>query len=113
MNESADYFELRDGLENSRLVFEQTLKGRVVFLGGSITNAEGWKELVSADLQRRFPETRFDFINAGIPSTGSTPGAALTRNDSHKLRVRMAGETNSQSTGHACRVVCLAVNGGR
>ena len=25
--------------------------------------------------KRRFPETEFDFINAGIPSTGSTPGA--------------------------------------
>lgn len=73
--QGADYFELRDGLKNSRLVFEQTRKGRVVFLGGSITHMKGWKELVSADLQRRFPKTQFDFINAGISSTGSTPAA--------------------------------------
>lgn len=72
---SADYFELRDGLSNSRIVFKQTKQGRVVFLGGSITNMKGWKERVAEDLKRRFPETKFDFINAGIPSTGSTPGA--------------------------------------
>jgi len=78
--DSTDYFELRDGLVNSRLVFEQTRKGRVVFLGGSITYMEGWKELVAADLEHRFPQTEFEFINAGIPSTGSTPGAfRLTR----------------------------------
>ncbi len=72
---AADYFELRHGLTNSRLVFEQTQKGRVAFLGGSITTMAGWKELVSHNLQRRFPKTQFEFINAGMPSTGSTPGA--------------------------------------
>jgi sialidase-1 len=76
----ADYFELRDGLKNSRLVFEQTKQGRVAFLGGSITAMRGWRDHVGRDLQRRFPKTRFDFINAGISSTGSTPGAfRLTR----------------------------------
>ncbi|MFT5088882.1 MAG: sialidase-1 [Candidatus Latescibacterota bacterium] len=75
---------MRDGLNNSRLVFEQTGKGRVVFLGGSITNMKGWKELVSADLQRRFPQTEFEFINAGIPSTGSTPGAFRLKRDVFK-----------------------------
>ncbi|WP_019028943.1 SGNH/GDSL hydrolase family protein [Colwellia piezophila] len=81
---SADYFELRDGLKNSGIVFEQTSEGRVVFLGGSITNMKGWKELVSVDLQRRFPKTQFDFINAGIPSTGSTPGAFRLEGDVFK-----------------------------
>ena len=80
----ADYYEMRNGLKNSRLVFERTRKGRVVFLGGSITNMRGWKELVSADLQRRFPKTQFDFINAGIPSTGSTPGAFRLERDVFK-----------------------------
>jgi lysophospholipase L1-like esterase len=80
----ADYFELRDGLKNSQFVFEQTQKGRVVFLGGSITNMKGWKELVSADLQRRFPKTQFEFINAGIPSTGSTPAAFRLKRDVFK-----------------------------
>lgn len=79
-----DYYELRNGLNNSRLVFEQTQKGRVVFLGGSITNIKGWKELVSTDLQQRFPKTQFDFINAGIPSTGSTPAAFRLTHDVFK-----------------------------
>jgi sialidase-1 len=72
---SADYFNLRHGLENSRLVFEQTQKGRVVFLGGSITYMKGWRQLVAENLKQRFPKTEFEFINAGISSTGSTVGA--------------------------------------
>lgn len=70
-----DYFELRGGLANCRVKFEREKTGRVAFLGGSITAAPGWRDLVCEDLKRRFPETTFDFINAGIPSLGSTPGA--------------------------------------
>lgn len=72
---TGDYFELRRGLPNSPLVFEQSGKGRVVFLGGSITHMKGWREMVCTELERRFPRTQFDFVDAGIPSTGSTPGA--------------------------------------
>ncbi|MCX6909568.1 MAG: GDSL-type esterase/lipase family protein [Verrucomicrobia bacterium] len=70
-----DYFTLRGGLANCRVKFEREKTGRVAFLGGSITEGHGWRELVSGELQRRFPNTKFDFINAGISSTGSTPGA--------------------------------------
>lgn len=71
----ADYFELRDGLVNAFDAFRRTKSGRVAFLGGSITAMSGWRERVMADLQRRFPETRFDFIGAGISSLGSVPHA--------------------------------------
>ncbi len=70
-----DYFALRGGLENCRIRFEREKAGRVAFLGGSITEGDGWRNLVCKDLQARFPDTKFDFINAGISSTGSTPGA--------------------------------------
>ena len=70
-----DYFVLRSSLDKSRLKFERDKTGRVAFLGGSITNMKGWRDLVCQDLQRRFPDAKFDFINAGIPSTGSMPGA--------------------------------------
>jgi len=70
-----DCFILRGGLNNCRWSFEHEKKGRVVFLGGSITHMHGWREMVCAELQRRFPATEFDFIDAGVPSTGSTPGA--------------------------------------
>ena len=67
-----DYFVLRDGLANCRAVFEGTKRGRVAFLGGSITAMTGWRNLVQADLKRRFPQTEFDFVDAGIPSIDST-----------------------------------------
>ncbi len=69
-----DYFALRGGLNRCRGKFEQEKTGRVAFLGGSITAASGWRDQVCEELKRRFPETRFEFINAGIPSLGSTPG---------------------------------------
>lgn len=71
-----DYFNLRDGLTNSEIVFEKNKKGRVVFLGGSITQMQisgSWHDLVQEYLQKRYPDTAFDFINAGIASLGSTP----------------------------------------
>ncbi len=72
---------LRSGLDNSRLVFERTKRGRVAFLGGSITQMEGWRNLVATSLEERFPKTKFDFIYAGIGSTDSTMGAFRLERD--------------------------------
>lgn len=72
---SEDFHTHRRGLKNSFLKFQNDKKGRVVFLGGSITHNPGWRDSVCSYLQQKFPETEFDFINAGIPSMGSTPGA--------------------------------------
>ncbi len=76
-----DYFHLRNGLQKCRAKFEQAKLGRVAFLGGSITASNGWRNLVCEDLKMRFPETEFDFIDAGISSLGSTPGAFRFRHD--------------------------------
>ncbi len=76
-----DYFTMRGGLDNCRSKFAGEKTGRVAFLGGSITYAPGWRDQVCDDLQRRFPETKFEFINAGIPSLGSTPGAFRYQRD--------------------------------
>lgn len=73
--DSGDYHNCRSAMHNSQIIFEREKKGRVVFLGGSITYNPGWRDSICAYLQQRFPDTHFDFINAGIPSTGSTPGA--------------------------------------
>ena len=73
--QSDDYIVLRDDLTNSRLHFTQDKEGRVAFLGGSITWApNGWREMTCEGLKKRFPQTRFDFVNAGISSTDSTLG---------------------------------------
>jgi lysophospholipase L1-like esterase len=70
-----EYFQLRGGLRNSLRRFSAGGPARVVFLGGSITEMKGWRDLVCEHLSKRFPQTQFDFVNAGIASTGSTPGA--------------------------------------
>lgn len=72
---------VRGTLKNSFLKFENKRKGKVAFLGGSITRMDGWSNLVATQLKQRFPYTEFEFINAGIPSTGSTPGAFRIKED--------------------------------
>ena len=67
--------QLRGGFDRSRAQFEQQKKGRVAFIGGSITEMDGYRPLVADILKKRFPETAFDFVNAGIASTCSTTGA--------------------------------------
>lgn len=69
------HIQYRRSFQNSKIKFEREKKGRVAFMGGSITEMQGWRDMVCEELQRRFPDTEFDFINAGISSTGTTPGA--------------------------------------
>ena len=71
--DSGFYQDIKDGLTNSYLKFTKDKTGRVAFLGGSITQNPGWREMICKYLTERFPETKLDFVNAGIGSTGSTP----------------------------------------
>lgn len=48
---------------------------RVAFLGGSITYGEGWRDSIMQYLISFHPTINYEFINAGISSMGSTPGA--------------------------------------
>jgi len=54
-----DYFRLRSGLKNCRIKFEREKKGRVVFLGGSITRMQGWTELVEQELKKRLSPLQY------------------------------------------------------
>ncbi len=65
----------RSLLTNAFHRFYEEKKGVVAFLGGSITEMNGWRNMIEEDLKQRFPETEFTFIEAGIASTGSTPHA--------------------------------------
>ncbi len=78
---SNSYHIVRDGLQNSFIKFSKQKKGRVAFLGGSITYNPGWRDSISSYIEKRFPETEFEFIAAGIPSMGSTPGAFRLKPD--------------------------------
>ncbi|TNF46156.1 MAG: SGNH/GDSL hydrolase family protein, partial [Bacteroidetes bacterium] len=73
--DSKDYHTIRTCLVNSASKFEREKLGRVAFLGGSITYNQGWRDSVCSFIRLEFPSTQFDFINAGVPSMGSTPGA--------------------------------------
>lgn len=42
---------------------------------------KGWRDMICEDLKQRFPYTKFTFVTAGIPSTGSTPGAFRLTDD--------------------------------
>lgn len=75
------FHTFRDNLQNARSVFETGKSARVAFLGGSITANRGWRDSICSYLEHRFPQTDFDFINAGIPSMGSTPGAFRLERD--------------------------------
>jgi lysophospholipase L1-like esterase len=50
-------------------------------MGGSITEMNGFRPLVCDLLEKRFPQTDFQFINAGIASTDSTTGAFRLKSD--------------------------------
>jgi lysophospholipase L1-like esterase len=76
-----DNVQLRGIYANSRHIFERTGKGRVAFIGGSITEMDGYRPMVCESLKKRFPKTEFEFIAAGISSTCSTTGAFRLEND--------------------------------
>lgn len=78
---ASNYHQERSGLKNSHIKFERYKKGRVAFLGGSITYNSGWRDSICAYLETRFPETEFEFIAAGIPSMGTTPAAFRLERD--------------------------------
>lgn len=101
----------RGSLENCRIGFEQQKQGHVAFLGGSITEMNGYRPMVCEMLKRRFPQTRFVFTDAGISSTCSTTGAFRLQNDVLRhgpldlLFVEFA--VNDDQDAHHARRECL------
>lgn len=97
-----NWFTMRDGLKNSQYIFETTKKGTVAFVGGSITGMP-WRKKVMENLKRRFPETEFNFILAGVGSTGTMYGSfRLERDVIEKGKVDLLFEeaaVNDQSIG--------------
>ncbi|MFP6872292.1 MAG: GDSL-type esterase/lipase family protein [Verrucomicrobiales bacterium] len=70
---------LRGSYSNSQSQFNSRKTGRVAFMGGSITQMNGYRPMVASRLQKLYPGTKFEFINAGISSTCSTTGAFRLR----------------------------------
>lgn len=78
---SAAFIKAYGRLNNALYHVKQERKITVAFLGGSITNMEGWRGKVCDYLRQQYPQTRFTFINAGIPSLGSLPHAFRLQQD--------------------------------
>jgi len=74
-------FTLRGDYQNSRIQFEQNKRGHVAFIGGSITEMDGYRPMVCKILKKRFPDTEFKFTAAGISSTCSDTGAFRMQRD--------------------------------
>ncbi|WPJ97983.1 alpha/beta fold hydrolase [Coraliomargarita algicola] len=74
-------FILRSDFQNSRIQFEQQRRGHVAFIGGSITEMNGYRPMLCEMLEARFPETAFTFTDAGISSTCSDTGAFRLEQD--------------------------------
>ncbi|TWF40553.1 GDSL-like lipase/acylhydrolase family protein [Chitinophaga polysaccharea] len=68
-------------LNNAWYHIRHDKKATVTFLGGSITNMNGWRTKVCDYLGAAYPGTAFRFINAGIPSLGSLPHSFRFEND--------------------------------
>ncbi|MDA1162827.1 MAG: SGNH/GDSL hydrolase family protein, partial [Planctomycetota bacterium] len=71
----------RGSYKNSQIRFEREKQGHVAFIGGSITEMNGYRPMVCDFLQKRHPETEFTFTDAGISSTCSTTGAFRLHRD--------------------------------
>ncbi|MDG1897469.1 MAG: alpha/beta hydrolase fold domain-containing protein [Fuerstiella sp.] len=76
-----DFVACRGNVQNSLRQFEVEKKGHVAFIGGSITEMDGYRPRVCAWLQQRFPDTKFQFTAAGISSTCSNTGAFRLQRD--------------------------------
>ncbi len=72
---------MRGSFDHSRTAFEKLKFGRVAFMGGSITEMNGYRPMVMNFLERKYPKAQFEFINAGISSTCSTTGAFRLQRD--------------------------------
>ncbi|HEY9535196.1 MAG TPA: GDSL-type esterase/lipase family protein [Mucilaginibacter sp.] len=77
----SNYIATRGGLANTRYAINTHKEVTVAFLGGSITYNPGWRQMVCGYLKDSFPQTKFRFIAAGIPSLGSLPHAFRLQRD--------------------------------
>ena len=106
----------RGSYTNSQIKFEHEKKGHVAFIGGSITEMNGYRPMVCEDLQKRYPDTDFTFTAAGISSTCSTTGAfRLSRDVLSKGPVDLFfiefAVNDDQDAGHARRECIRGMEG--
>ena len=110
------HVHLRGSLDNCRIRFERDKQGHVAFMGGSITEMNGYRPMVMTLLTKRFPDASFTFTDAGIASTCSTTGAmrveadVLSKGPVDLFFVEFA-VNDDQDAGHARRECVRGLEG--
>lgn len=66
--------QVRDGLGNVMAKIEAGQPVRIAYLGGSITEMDGWRRLSREWLQAQYPACTFSETHAAIGGTGSSLG---------------------------------------
>ena len=77
----AEEFHVRDGIGH---VMEKIRAGKtitVAYLGGSITEMDGWRRLSREWLQKEYPQCTFKEVHAAIGGTGSSLGVFRFNHD--------------------------------
>ena len=78
---SSNYISNYGNLDNVLYKLQNEDEVSIAFYGGSITNMNGWRNKVMQYFQELFPNVKFNFINAGIPSLGSVPHSFRMNDD--------------------------------
>lgn len=71
---TTEELRIRGGLPNffAKIATDKTVT--VGYVGGSITNQEGWRPKSFSWLEKQYPKTSFKMINAAVPGTGADFG---------------------------------------
>jgi len=81
LNIKNEDFRTRAGLKSFKDKIENGDTVTIVYFGGSITHAKGWRYESENWFKERYQDVNFKFINAGIPGTSSFFGAFRTNKD--------------------------------
>ena len=76
-----EQFIPREGLPNLFYKLENEGEVTIVYLGGSITRAEGYRAMTANWLRQQYPEADIRAVNSGISGTGSDLGCARVETD--------------------------------
>lgn len=74
-------FKARGGIPNILAKLRSGKDAVIAYLGGSITQQEGWRVRTTAFLKEHFPKARISEINAGVSGTGSDFGVMRLADD--------------------------------
>ena len=90
----------RGGLPNVLAKLKKGGNVRIAYLGGSITNAEGWRPMTRDWFDEKYFDAKVDQINAAVSGTGSDLGACRVAHDvlRHRIMLNYEGLAENVNT---------------